>query len=75
MSSKTWSGIVESVARHASNPGYLSIGWRRNDNYREAGIQPMPMWVPEGFDVHVGDELVVKVEFSAAIAKATGGEA
>ncbi|MEG0966742.1 MAG: hypothetical protein RSG92_15340 [Pseudomonas sp.] len=63
------------MERHASHPGYLSIGWRRIDNYREAGIQPMPMWVPEGFGVHVGDALVVTVEFSAAIAKATGSAA
>lgn len=74
MSVKKWAGKVETVARHASNPGYLSVGWRRTDNYSEAGIQPMPMWVPESFDVQVGDDISVTVEFRAALARVQGGQ-
>lgn len=69
---KRWAGTVEVVASHASHPGYRSIQWRRTDNYSEPGMQPAPMWLPESFDVQVGDEITVTVELSAALARAGG---
>lgn len=57
-------GRVESVAEHASHPGYRAITWRRTDNYSEAGMQPMPMWVREANAPKVGDTIRVTVELT-----------
>jgi hypothetical protein len=68
-------GVVEVVADHASHPGYRSIRWRRTDQYREPGMEPMPMWVREADGVRVGDEIKVIVECAAALARVQGAGA
>lgn len=65
-------GRVTVVAEHATHPGYRSVHWERTDGYREPGMQPAPMWIPESADLKVGDEIRLTVERAAELARAQG---
>ncbi len=63
-------GRVTVVAQHATHPGYISVHWERTDGYREPGMQPAPMWLPESAGLRVGDQICVTVERADAMLKA-----